>query len=347
MKAAMLKGIEDLNYGDYPSPEPGPGEILIRVRACAVCATDVKIYHHGHRLIEFPRITGHEVSGEVLAAGAETAGFQPGDRVQVAAAVPCGECYYCLRGLQSMCDNLTAVGYHYDGGFAEMMLVPARLLRNACVNILPGNISYREASLAEPLACVINGQEISGVGFGETVLVIGAGPIGCLHAQLARIRGAARVILADVDPGRLDAAAFTGADRFVNPASEDLPGALREMNEGRLADQVMVAAGSGAAQVAALQAVAKRGTVNLFGGLPKDRPTVTMDTNVIHYGESRLVGTHGSAPRHNTQALQVLASGAIDAKKYISGTFPLADIRKALEAAEARAGLKIIVEPAG
>lgn len=345
MKAAMLKGIEDLHYGDYPAPRPGPDDLLLRVRACAVCATDVKIYHHGHRLIKFPRITGHEVTGEVLEAGEKVAGFRPGDRVQVAAAVPCGYCWYCLRGAQSMCENLTAVGYHYNGGFAQQMLVPGRLLRNACVNIIPPGISFREAALAEPLACAVNGQEISHVAFGETVLVIGAGPIGCLHVQLARIRGAARVLLADVDGQRLAAAAFTGADRLVNPGEEDLPAAVREANDGRLADQVIVAAGSPAAQVAALSAVASRGTVNLFGGLPKDRPTVTLDTNIIHYGECRLVGTHGSAPRHNTQALAVLAARTIDARPYISEVFPLADIRRALDAAEARRGLKVIVEP--
>jgi len=345
MKAALLKGIEDLVYGDFPTPEPKAGELLLRVKACAICGTDIKIYHHGHKLIRFPRITGHELSGEIVAVGAGVNGFAAGDRVQVAAAIPCGECYYCLRGIQSMCDRLVAVGYHYDGGFAEYTLIPERLLRNGCVNKMPDHLSFEEAALAEPLACVLNGQEISGVSFGETMLVIGAGPIGCLHCQAARIKGSRRVILADIDDNRLKMARFTGADRFVNPAKENLAAVIKSENGGRLADQVMVAAGSGQAQIQALQLTSKRGTVNFFGGLPKTQPTVNLDTNLIHYGEFKVVGTHGSAPRHNQQALAVLSSDAIDGRKYISAEYPLAEIKQALQAAESSQGLKIIVKP--
>ncbi|HNQ34743.1 MAG TPA: zinc-dependent dehydrogenase [bacterium] len=344
MKAALLRGIEDLVYQDRPVPEPGPGELLVKVRACAVCGTDVKIYHHGHRLIRFPRVTGHEIAGEVAGAGAGVSEFRVGDRVQLAAAVPCGECFFCRRGAPAMCDRLIAVGYHFDGGFAEYLKVPERMLRNACVNRIPDGLPFEEAALAEPLACVINGQERSGIGFGSTVLVLGAGPIGCFHAQLARRRGAFRVIVSDPDPARLEAARFTGADRYVNPGSEDPAAAVREINGGRLADQVMVATGAGIAQEQSLQLVDKRGTVNFFGGLPKGQ-TVNLDTNLIHYGELRVVGTHGSAPSHNAQALALLAGGSIPGRPYLSAVFPLADIGSALAAAEARQGLKVIVRP--
>jgi len=345
MKAALVRGVEDLVYGDFPTPSPGKGEMVIKVKACAVCATDVKVYHYGHRLIQFPRITGHELSGEVAGVGEGVTGFVPGERVQVAAAIPCGECYYCLRGVQAMCDDLKAIGYHYNGGFAEYTLLPERILRNACVNRIPENLSFEEAALAEPLACVINGQEISGVGFGDVVVVIGAGPIGCMHTQVARTKGARKVILADIDEARLKMASFTNADRFVNPTKEDLSKAVKEENNNRLADQVMVAAGSGQAQVQALQLAAKRGAINFFGGLPKNQPTVTLDTNLIHYGELKVVGTHGSAPRHNSLALAVLGSGAIKGTDYITKTYGLSEIKEALQFAEKGQGLKVIVKP--
>ncbi len=346
MKAALLRGIEDLEFSeDFPKPKPGKGELLVKVRACAVCGTDIKVYHYGHRLIQFPRITGHELSGEVVEVGEGVSGLFPGDRVQVAAAIPCGECYYCQRGWQSMCANLTAIGYHYDGGFAEYLLVPEKALRNGCVNRIPQGLSFDEAALAEPLACCINGQEISRVGFGDTVLIIGAGPMGCLHAQLARIKGAKRIFISEVDEERLESVAFTGADRLVNPLKENLAQVIKEENEGRLADQVIVAAGSAPAQIQALEVVAPRGTINLFGGLPKSQSTLTLDTNLIHYGELKVVGTHGSSPRHNKLALQVLASGAIKGRDYITGTFTLAQIKEALAFAESRKGLKVIVKP--
>ena len=345
MKAALLRGIEELIYGDFPTPKAGRGQLLVKVKACAVCGTDIKIFHYGHKLIQFPRVPGHELSGEVVEVGEGVSGFSPGDKVQVAAAIPCGECCSCRRGYQSMCENLTAIGYHYDGGFAEYLLVPERVLRNDCVSKIPDGLSFEEAALAEPLACCINGQEISGLGFGDTVLVIGAGPMGCLHAQLARIKGARRVIISEVDEERLKVAAFTGADRLVNPSKENLAQVIREENDGRLADQVMVAAGSGQAQAQALEMAGERGVVNFFGGLPKSQPTVTLDTNLIHYGELKVVGTHGSSPRHNKLALHVLASGAIKGKDYITAAFPLSQIRNALAAAESRKGLKIIVKP--
>jgi L-iditol 2-dehydrogenase len=345
MKAAMVRGIEDLVYGEFPTPKCGKGELLVQVKACAVCGTDVKVYHYGHRLIKFPRITGHELSGEIKEIGEGVSGFEIGDRVQSAAAIPCGECYYCRLGLQAMCDNLKAIGYHYDGGFAEYILIPERVLANGCVNKIPAGLSYEEAALAEPVACCINGQEISGVGFGDSVLIIGAGPMGCIHAQLARVKGASLVIISDVDDERLKMAEFTSADRFVNPTKEKLAEVIKKENDGRLADHVIVAAGSGQAQIQALEMAAKRGSVNFFGGLPKTQPTVNLDTNLIHYGELKVVGTHGSAPRHNKMALKILASGAIKGKDYITSVFPLAQIKEALTAAENCQGLKVVVKP--
>ncbi len=344
MKAAVLKKPEDLSVEDFNTPVPGDNEIVIKVHSCAICGTDVKVYHHGHKHIVFPRITGHEVSGTVSSVGGNVKEVKQGDRVAIAPAIPCGRCYYCRKGYQSMCDNLKAIGYHYNGGFAEYMLVPEDAVRNGCVNRIPDNVSYQEASIAEPLACVINGQSLSRVETGDTVLILGAGPIGCFHAEFARNTGAGKVILADISSERVKSACFTGAV-LVDMSRSDLKKTVSELTGGRMADRVIVAVGAHQPQEQALELVAKRGSVNFFGGLPKEKPLINFNSNLLHYGEFFVTGTHGSNPAHNRIALDMISSGRINAKNYITDTFKLADIKKGLEKAEKREGLKIIITP--
>lgn len=209
MKAALLKEIGNLEITETEVKRPASGEILIKVKACAICGTDIKVFHHGHRLIVFPRVTGHELSGVIEEIGSGVSGYKKGERVAVAPAIPCGMCYYCRRGWQAMCDNLKAIGYHFDGAFAEYMIVPETAVRNGCVNRIPDNLDFDGAAIAEPLACVINGQMLSMVEPGDTVTILGAGPIGCLHAENAKYLGASKVILCDISQERLTLAKFT------------------------------------------------------------------------------------------------------------------------------------------
>ena len=345
MQAAVLEEKEKLELKDIPKPIPEEGEILIEVKSCAICGTDIKVFHHGHKHIHFPRVTGHEVSGIIVALGKNVEEYQKGERVAVAPAIPCGKCYYCRRGIEAMCENLTAIGYHYDGGFAQFMKVPRLAVSNGCVNPIPENLSFQEASLAEPLACVINGQELSKTGLGDTVAIIGAGPIGCFHAELARIKGAKKVILVEISSARLEKAKFTGSDVYINSGKENLPQRVLEETKGRGADKVIVAVGSKKAQEDSLKIVAKCGILNFFGGLPKEDTIINFDSNLLHYGEFYVVGTHGSAPRHNQLALDILAAGKIDAKAYITEKFCLSEIKKGLKMAEDKKGLKIIIQP--
>ncbi|MCM8822104.1 MAG: zinc-dependent dehydrogenase [Candidatus Omnitrophica bacterium] len=343
-KAAVLKGIENLEIVERDVPSPKRGELLLKVKSCAICGTDIKVFHHGHKHIVFPRVTGHEVSGIIEKAGEDIEQYREGDRVAVAPAIPCGYCYYCRKGWQSMCDNLKAIGYHFDGGFAQYMIVPEVAVRNGCVNKIPENVDFDQASLAEPLACVINGQQLSRVEVGNTVLILGAGPIGCLHAELAKNTGAAKVILADVVQQRLDMASFTGATT-VNSKEKDLKKFVAEMTEGRMADRVIVAVGLGEVQEQSLELVAKRGSINFFGGLPKESPFAKLNTNILHYGESFITGTHGSTPLHNQMALELIASGRISTDKYISKKMALSQIAQGLQEAEERKVIKIIINP--
>ncbi len=344
MKAAILKDIEKLEIEDIKIPEPKENEILIKVKSCAICGTDIKVFHHGHKHIVFPRITGHEVSGIVVKVGKNVNEYKEGDRVAVAPAIPCGKCYYCRKGQQTMCDNLKAIGYHYDGGFAEYMLVPENAVLNGCVNKIPDNLSFEVASIAEPLACVINGQILSKIEVGDIVLILGAGPIGILHSLLAKINGAGKVILADIAEERIKEAEFTGV-YLIDMSKEDIYEKVKKITEGHMADRVIVAVGSKNAQEISLKLVAKRGSINFFGGLPKDSPYIQFDSNLLHYGEFFVVGTHGSTPLHNKIAIELLSSGRINVEKLITHKLPLERIKEGLELVENKKGLKILIFP--
>src|SRR5690606_30546802 len=208
MRVARFYAPGDIRLEDVPEPTPGPDEVKIRVRACSTCGTDVKISRFGHHHIVPPRVMGHEIAGEVVEVGSDVSGgWAPGDRVQVIAAIPDGTCEECRRGRLTICPNQVSMGYHFDGGFAEYMIVPREVLAVDGLNRIPDGVGFDEASVAEPFACAINAQELAGVGEGDDVVVMGAGPIGCLHVRLARARGARRVILVELSPQRLAMAA--------------------------------------------------------------------------------------------------------------------------------------------
>jgi len=199
---------EDVRIEDIPEPEPGPREVKVRVRANSICGTDAKIFHHGHHRLDPPRVLGHELAGEVVEVGSEAqGGWAVGDRVQVIAAVPCGDCEYCQRGWQTVCPTQKAVGYHWDGGLAQYIVIPEEVLKVDGLNRIEEHVSFAEASVAEPFACALNAQELAGVGTGDVVVVVGAGPIGCIHVRLARARGARDVYLVELSRERLDLSA--------------------------------------------------------------------------------------------------------------------------------------------
>jgi len=265
--------------------------------------------------------------------------------VAVAPAVPCGSCYYCKKSIFGMCDRLTPIGYHLDGGFAEYMAVPPVAVRMNCVNPAPENVTYEEAAIAEPLACAINGQNLSGVGLGDVVLVIGAGPLGCMHVRLAKAKGAAKTILADISAQRLEMAKIADADVYVNSVERDLKALVMEETEGRGADVVITACSSSEAQREAMELVAKRGNINFFGGLPKGRSTITIDSNLLHYGEFSITGTHGSSPDDNRTALNLISRGIVEVKDLISETISLERVVEGIGMAESGRYMKIVVVP--
>jgi L-iditol 2-dehydrogenase len=346
MRAARFHAPGDIRLEDVAEPTAGPGDVVIRVRNCSTCGTDVKISRHGHHHIVPPRTMGHEIAGEISEVGDGVSGFAVGDRVQVIAAIPCGVCPDCRAGRMTVCPNQTSMGYHYDGAFAQYCRVPAVVLAVDGLNRIPEGVGFPEASVAEPLACVINGQELARVAKGDDVAVIGAGPIGCLHVRLARANGAARVVLVDLNQARLEQAAeLARPDAAIWSGDQDPVAAVMALTGGRGVDVAITAAASGAAQEQALQMVARRGRLSLFGGLPKDRPTITLDSNLVHYRELTLVGANGSSPVHNARALDHIATGVVPVADLITHRLPLDDVLVGLEIVADGEAIKVTIEP--
>lgn len=348
MKAALFQGPGDLHVIDVDSPSAAPDELKIRVESCATCGTDAKIFGHGHPRLNPPQIIGHEIAGEVIEVGKDTSGYSLGDRVQIIAAVPCEECWACKAGKQGICINQTSMGYQYPGGFAEEMIVPAAVLKANGVNIIPGDLSFDEASVTEPLACALNAQRLIHVGEGDTVLVMGAGPIGCLHVRLARALGATKVMLADVNGGRLHLSAdVVKPDRAIDMSSEDLAAIVLEETEGIGPSVIITAAPAGVAQEQAIAMAAPGGRVSFFGGLPKDKPLITVDSNVVHYKELILAGANGSSPAQNAEALALIASGRVPVADLITHRLPLSQVEDAIHAVTSGEAIKVVIKPQG
>jgi L-iditol 2-dehydrogenase len=346
MRVARYYAPGDVRLEDAPEPSPGAGEIKIRVRACSTCGTDVKIARFGHHHIVPPRVMGHEVAGEIVATGTGVTRWRAGARVQVIAAIPCGRCTECARERGTVCAGQESIGYHYDGGFAEYMIIPVKVLAVGGVNPIPAGLSFAEASVAEPLACVLNGQRLARVASGDDVVVFGSGPVGCLHVRAARARGAARVFLVELNPARLARAAeLVKPDAAIDASGADVVEAVHDLTEGRGADVAITAAASREAQEQALRLTAPGGRISLFGGLPKDNPMISCDSNRVHYRELTIIGANGSSPDHNARALALIDSGKVPVDDLITHRLRLDAVPHALEIVASGEAIKVTIEP--
>jgi L-iditol 2-dehydrogenase len=246
----------------------------------------------------------------------------------------------------SVCPNQESMGYQYDGGFAEFMVVPGKVLDVDGLNKIPDGIGYAEASVAEPFACAINAQELARVGEGDDVVVVGSGPIGCLHVRLARSRGASRVSLIELNRERLNqAAAIVAPDETICAGEVDVVDAVMDLTKGRGVDVAITAAAAGVTQEQAIRYAARQGRISFFGGLPKDNPIIACDSNLVHYRELTIVGANGSSPDHNKRALELIASGAVPVSDLITHHLPLDQVLEAIRIVSSGEGIKVTIEP--
>lgn len=347
MKAAILEGIGQLTLKQVDRPEVHNGGLLLQVNACGICGSDLAALRNGDPFLTFPQIIGHELSGTVIAVGDGVSRFAPCNRVTVSPALACGKCTYCRKGFTNMCEHSLAISSHLPGGFAEYMEIPERFVNGGNVFKIPDNVSDEAAALTELIACAINGQDQGRIDKGDIVLVIGAGPTGCLHCELARARGAAKVILSDVLEGRLKMASVFGVDAFINADKDDFLERLLEETDGIGADVVIVTAPSAKAYEVGIKAVRKRGRIVFFAGLSSlgGNNIVSWDSRLIHYRELSLSGACGSTATQHGQALDLLENGKINTSALISHQFSLKDIAKGFEIAESRKAMKVIIRP--
>lgn len=347
MLAAVLKSSNTIELEEIPIPEVTSDSALLRVESVALCGSDLRILRHGNPRVKLPAIIGHEISGTIVKTGSAVSKFKEGEKVAIGADVPCGICKWCRNGMGNNCKINYAVGYQIPGGFAQYMLLPPLLLKEGPVTPLHNSLSFDEAALAEPLACAINGLEIVNMCLGKTVVIIGLGPIGCMMIDLARAMGAVKVIAVQRSRMRMEIAKTYGANVYIASEEEDVVKRCLEETEGEGPDIVLTTCGSVESHEQAIQMVAHRGYVNLFGGLGKDARPLSVLSNTIHYKECFVTGSHGSVPRHHELAVRLLERGRVRVKPLVTHSFPLDRIHEAFEVMERREGMKIILHPNG
>jgi len=339
MRVAMYYSNEDVRLERMPVPRIKPGEFLMKVIACGICGSDTLEWY---RIKRAPLVLGHEAVGEVVEVGARIKRYKIGDRVFVSHHVPCGSCRYCLSGHHTACETLHKTNYD-PGGFAEYIRVP-RINVERGVYPLPDDLSFEDGTFIEPLGCVVRGQRLANIQEGQSLLVLGSGISGLLHLQLARARGAGPVIATDINEYRLNAAKKFGADAVIH-AEEDVPERMRQLNEGRLADRVIVCTGATAASKQALQCVNRGGNV-LFFAVPAQGVDISVPITDFWRNEVTIMTSYGASPENLEEALKLIEGRKVNVHDMITHRLSLKKTGLGFKlVAEAKESLKVIIEP--
>jgi L-iditol 2-dehydrogenase len=328
MTAAVLYGKERLEIETVDVPKIGAGDVLVRVRAALTCGTDVKVFRRGYhaRMIVPPALFGHELAGDIVALGEAVQGFEIGQRVMAANSAPCGECYACRRDQENLCENLM----FNNGAYAEYIRIPERIVQKN-LHVIEDHVGYQDAALAEPLACVLHGLEECALRAGDTLAVIGLGPIGMMFVRLAKAVYGARVIAIGRRQPQLDRAARMGADELIlNSDGADVVGAVKGMTEGRGADAVIEAVGLPELWQLAARLLRRGGVVNFFGGCPAGTE-VGLDTNLLHYSELTCKASFHHTPALIRKALEVVGRGYVTAKDFVNAVEPLTNLLEVMQ----------------
>lgn len=340
MRVAMYYNNRDIRVEEAPHPEIGPGELLVRIEASGICGSDVMEWYRAKKA---PLVLGHEIAGEVVEVGPGVDRYNTGDRIVASHHVPCNTCRYCLKGHFTVCDTLRRTTFD-PGGFAEFVRLPAINVDRGIYRI-PDGVSWVEASFAEPLACVLRAQRAAGIGPGDTVVVMGSGMAGLLHIQLACAMGATRVIATDISKDRLEAAKRFGADAVIQ-VEEDVLAEIRRINDGCLADKVLVCTGARSANMQALNLVERGGTILFFAPTDPD-VTIPVSINDLFFGNDvTLMTSYAGSPADHVTALELIRARRVPVDDMVSHRLSLAETAKGFQlVAEATGSLKVVIEP--
>jgi L-iditol 2-dehydrogenase len=346
MKAVVVRAPMQFDVEDVPVPDVPEGGLMLEVEACGLCGSDLRTLRSGHRKVTLPWIIGHELAGRVVEVGPRYEGaWEKGDLVSVGPPAYCGACDFCLNGEYELCENYREIAQAWPGGFAEYIGIPEASVKMGVIEKVPHGLDPAFAAICEPIASCINAQDKGSVGLGDTVVMIGAGPVGCIHTSLARARGADKIFVADIADDRLKLAEAFEPDATINASKTDLVEEVRRLTHGKGADVIVTATPAPIAQVQAVEMARKGGRILLFGGLPKDSSKPGVDMNIVHYNALHLIGTTIFAPKHYRLALKLVASGRIPADKLITHRFPLSDFKRGATMALEGKVLKAVFSP--
>jgi L-iditol 2-dehydrogenase len=345
MIAAVLNGPNEMEVREVETPEIGPDEVLVEVGANTVCGTDIRILR-GEKTsgIYPPSILGHEFAGRVAAVGERVEGYEEGTPVAMSPIIPCRGCFYCKHDMENVCANWKAMGYEIDGGLSEYVRVPADAVEAGCLFTVHEDLPPEHLALTEPLSCCVNGQRRSRIGLDDTVLVMGAGPIGLFHLQLALLAGARTVIVSDPDTSRREFAENLGVHVAVDPTSEDLSEVVAGATGGLGVDAVIICIGMPELVNEAFELARLGGRINIFAGLANEGWT-EVAANLIHYKQIEVTGVTGARRSDYEVALRLIESGHVKVDGMVTHRFPLENTVEALDAAEGGEGIKVAVMP--
>lgn len=340
MRAAVYYSNNDIRIEERPKPAIGDGEILVKIEASGICGTDCLEWYRIHKV---PLVLGHEIAGIITEVGKGVRRYARGDRVSVSHHVPCGECRFCRDGHETVCDTLRKTNFD-PGGFSEFVRIP-RINADKGTYLIPKDVSFEEATFIEPLACVIRGQRLANFKKSRTILIIGSGISGILHIQLARLYGARRIFATDISEYRLAAAKKFGADFVIN-AKEYSPEKLRGLNDGYLADFVVICAGARSAIEQGLRSVERGGTVLLFAAAEKDALLPIPINDIFWRNEVTITSSYAGSPNDHREALEKISSHKINVYDMITHRFGLDGTRNGFKlVSEAKDSIKIIIKP--
>lgn len=344
MLTASYYDVNDIRIEERVEPVLTDENLIVKVHACAICGTDLKIFTVGNPRCTPPRIIGHELVGTILRIGKHVQGFEVGERVTLATTIACHECEVCRLGLPNMCPNAKPISYDFDGGFAEYIAVPQEAVTGGNVIKVPDSVSHECAALAEPVSCAMNAQDLAGVKEGDSVLIIGGGPLGAIHAEIAKAYGASKVMITQRSEPRLRLLR-TLKDVMVIDGTRNVHEIVTQETHGLGVDVVIVCAPGKIPQEESIRYARKGGTVSLFASLPKGASDITFDSRVIHYRELRIVGASDSRPEHVRKAIDFMADKKLDLSHIVTHRVKLKDFHHGLKLMQDKACLKVLIIP--
>ncbi len=342
MKAAILIQPGKLEIREVRTPDCPAGGVLVKVKACGICSADAKMVTQGHRALNYPRILGHEIAGVIEQSRTNT--FKEGDRIQIAPGLRCGRCSYCLKGMDNLCPSRQILGFTQNGGFAEYIAIPIEDGIIGSLNTIPEKISYIDATLAEPLACCINAQNKINLTKNDTVLIIGAGPLGLLHAFVARHKGAEHILISEPQTHRQKTAIHTWADTVIDPGTDNMTEKVMAATHNKGVDTLIFACSQSGLNDMFMKLLAPAGRVSIFSGIASQFSQSSIDFNQIHYNEFFISGAYGCTADQNRNAMDLISSEHGPAQELITHRVNLDTIHKGIEHTASQKGLKTIVE---